>query len=328
MLDNKLKFILSELDKVEHHPTPNGNVKTLCPYHNDTVPSFNINIDDTKRTVPLGWGRCWSCGASYSWNNFAPLLGLRKLDNSLEQVGYAKKFNGNLKEQLLPNETTFTIDELVDKLDSSMNSKIDEDWRGYSAKFLRKFKCHIALDKFDNKVLIIPVYNNREIVGGVKARWKKSKSKKVPSYINLKGGWVKEKGLFPYDYVANMVDKKELSYVIICEGVRDALRLIQEGEPALCIFGVHTWTDKKLKQIKALGVDKIFIMLDAGKAGVEGTNIILESTKGKIQRKAVKMKYYQKLYEKKRGRKVKEIDPHNCPSSLMRRILKDIKKAA
>lgn len=322
-----IKFVKNELDKVEH-TINNGNAVILCPFHQDTNPSFNINIDDRKRKVPIGWGRCWSCGANKSWNEFAPLIGLTKINkkNQVFESGYARKLEQNLRPQLLGEVENLDINGLVDALDCGTSNLVDENWRGYEPELLREFNCHIALDRNDNKVLIVPVYINGVLVGATKAFWTKPKSKKVPSYIHMKGGWVNQYGLFPYDHVETMLEDTDKNYVIIVEGIRDCLRLIKEGEPALCIFGTNTWSNDKLKLIKMLGVDTIVIMMDSGKPGVEATNRILEATRGKgLRRVVIKMKNYHEWYEKRKKKKVKEIDPHNAPRSVMKRILIEIK---
>lgn len=323
---NVVKFVLNELTKVEHSVN-NGNAIILCPFHQDSNPSFNVNIDDSKRRVPVGWGRCWSCGASKKWNDFAPLLGLRKLSKKNQEFesGYARRLEDNLRSKLLGESISWTIDDIATALDCGTYNLVDEKWRGYEPELLRKFNCQIALDKNDNKVLIIPVYINGALVGATKAFWTKPKSKKVPSYIHMKGGWVTPHGLFPYDYVESSLEYSEKNYVIIVEGVRDCLRLIKENEPALCIFGTNTWSDDKLKLIKLLGVDTLVIMMDSGKAGISATNTILKATKGKgLRRVVIRMRDYHKWYEKKKGKSIKEIDPHNAPRSVMKRILKEI----
>lgn len=325
---NKLDFIKNELTRIpnSNKKIRDNNIVVLCPFHKDTDPSFSISIDDRSRKVPLGYGRCWSCSAKGGWNTFAEKLGLKKFGKGELSDEYMKKLDDKDKDNLLGKNTVLNLDQITEEFKCYISYPITEEnkWRGFSGKFLKKFSIHVSVDEFGKDCVLVPVYNNHEIVGAVKAFSKKSKNKKITSYLNYPGPWIKEYGIFPYDYVSKIIKKKNFNFVIICEGMRDALSLILLGMPAVCIFGTQTWTDKKLNQIKALGIDTLVIMMDAGKSGISSTNLILEKTKGKgISRIAVKMQKWQEKYEKTIGQELGyEIDPNNCPKDLMKKIIK------
>lgn len=323
----RLNFILNEIQKISHKEK-SGRVYVMCPYHDDSDPSFTINVDPSKK-VPIGWGSCWACKASKPWNEHAPRLGMRKYSkkDSVFEVGYTvrKKMDVDL---LGATDKSMTLEMLIEETECSLAEPVNQKWRGYSADFLAKFNCQIAMDKYENQVLLIPVYFEGEIIGGTVARWKKAKSKKYPSYLHMKGGWVKAKGLFPYDYVSNMLEENDLDYVVIVEGVRDALRLIAEGIPALCIFGTQTWTAAKLKNVLGLGVQTVFVGMDAGNAGVESANTILRSLKNKVTRVNIPMRKLQKwAVKKEEWSDEKEMDINNAPDIVMRKIKRIIEKS-
>lgn len=329
---DKLTFILNELSKISSSDKKirDENIVVICPYHKDTTPSFSINICETKRKVPLGFGRCWSCGEKGSWNSFANKLNLKNFGIGELSDEYMRKLDDNDKKDLLGKSLSLTQSDINEEFKCFLSYPISMDkiWRGFSGKFLSKFKIYCSVDDFGKDCILVPVYYDGVIVGALKGFDKKPKDKKFPSYLNYSGKWIREYGLFPYDYINERVERKNLNYVIICEGLRDALSLIELGYPALCIFGTNTWTDKKLDKIKLLGVDTLVIMMDAGKSGIKSTNDILEATKNKgLKRITVKMQKYQEWYEKKKGHELGyEIDPNSCPKDLMRKILKWVSK--
>lgn len=323
---NKLDFILNELSRIQDKKDQGENIVILCPFHKDTDPSFSISIDDRNRKVPLGYGRCWSCGEKGNWNYFAERINLKKFGKGEVSDEYMKKIDLKAKEDLLGKSTILTLQQIQEEFKCYISYPITEDneWRGFSGKFLKQFKIHVSVDEFGKDCILVPVYNNGLIHGAVKAFSKKPQSKKMSSYLNYSGKWIREFGVFPYDHVDKLLHKKKLNYVIICEGMRDALTLFKLGYPAICIFGTQTWTDKKLNQIKALGIETIVTMMDAGKSGIAASNLILEHTKGKgLNRICVRMQKWQEKYEKKIGQELGyEIDPNNCPKDLLKKILK------
>ena len=58
-------------------------------------------------------------------------------------------------------------------------------------------------------------------------------------YLFTKGRWV-SKALYPYDYIP---DNKK---ILLVEGARDALNLIQYGVYALANLGTSTWSQAKI----------------------------------------------------------------------------------
>jgi DNA primase len=114
----------------------------------------------------------------------------------------------------------------------------------------------------------LPVLIGGELKGYTRAALKKVKD--IPSYINSSGGWTKDYGLFPYDYVAALRPR----YVILVEGQRDALRLLQAGIPAIAIMGTQSWSDRKSRLIEMLGVDLAVLMMDGDDAGIQAIELI------------------------------------------------------
>lgn len=73
------------------------------------------------------------------------------------------------------------------------------------------------------------------------------------------------------------------------EGQADALRLISEGLPALCIMGVQNWTVKNLNQILLLGIDTVYILMDGDEEGRKAAGTIYSDISERINAKVVRL---------------------------------------
>ena len=79
--DKKREFLIGELNTLARKEIEKFGAKIVFPYHNDTNPSGNVNLDPEEKSSPLGWFRCWSCKTSCSWDKLAETLGFRKYTN-------------------------------------------------------------------------------------------------------------------------------------------------------------------------------------------------------------------------------------------------------
>jgi 5S rRNA maturation endonuclease (ribonuclease M5) len=329
-------FVLNELRAVKSKKVSSKNVVICCPWHRERTPSFSINIDETNRKVPIGFGHCFSgkCGVNKNWNEIAEMLSLNKIkgmkkDGSVKQE-YVVALNENMKRQLLGSDS-LSLADIENSLGCILSQRIEkeDEWRGFSGKLLRKIGCMVTVDNYDNKCLILPVVIDGEVVGAQKGLWEKSPSKKVPSYFNMPGEWILHKGLFPYHYVEKMLRKTGKKYVVLVEGSRDALRLISKGVPALAILGTKNWSREKRTLIMALAISKVVIMMDGDDAGIEASNAIMKDLKGKLPRHLIKLKKVQEKIEKKKGSKLGfNIDPGNCPSETLKKIIEEIENVS
>jgi len=316
------EMMKAELKKLGEVKESHNNYVVLCPFHNEDTPSFNVNVDPSNRRVPLGHGHCFGCGASKKWNQIAEALNLRKIDEKgmSEATAYVRPSDKRLKDKLLGNKEGLTINKLAELLGVRMPIALheSENWRGFSAKTLTKIGVVVGVDDYDNKALVMPVIVDGIIEGGIKALWYKPSSKKMPKYKNLEGEWAKHSGLFPYDYIKKAVKKK--GYIVLVEGARDALRLIRRGVPALAILGTQTWSQEKRNLVLQLNPEKVVIMMDCDDAGIKATNAIAKDLKGKIDRQIIPMKKYAEKY------KILDLDPGNCPSKLLTKIIHTIEQ--
>lgn len=315
--------IVGELRKISDRREGGRNIVICCPYHAENTPSFNINVDPTHRKVALGWGYCFSCGASKPWNEIAERLGLKKISATglIENSATVHRTDPEVRKKLLEPESGLTMDDLARHFRCGLNSPIEpsEKWRGFSGKLLAKVGSQVAVDDFDNKVLILPVVVDGVIVGGIKALWDTPKSKKVLRYKNMEGEWAKTHGLYLYDSIKQGVSKR--GYVILVEGARDALRLYKYKQPAVAILGTKNWSKEKRNLVLELAPDKVIIMMDGDAAGIEASNALMDDLKGKVKRQLVRMKDYNARAAEITGDPNFECDPGNIPSELLNEII-------
>ncbi len=322
-------LIKSELSTVRFRNEQSGNIYIRCPYHSEKTPSFGINVDPASRKAPIGWGYCFGCGASKNWNQIAETLGLKKAkgmkkDGTFDQE-YVAPMQKELRGQLLDGDVGLTLEDMEREWDCVLSYKIEknQDWRGSTGKLLGRIGCYVSVDGHDNKCLLMPVIVDGVIVGAQKALWEKAKNKKVSSYLNYSGPWIKTQGLFPYDYAEKVIEKKGLNYVVLVEGARDALRLLALGVPALAILGTKNWSKQKRELVANLPIDTVVLMMDADEPGVAAREDIRADFNNVLTVVRIKLDSLQRKAEKKAGEKFKESwDPGNIPDKDLVRILK------
>lgn len=290
-----------------------SSIHVLCPFHDEKTPSCSVHTGSSDSFVPIGWFYCFGCGKTGPWNEFAEQTGLQKINKNDNVQENTRNIDlSRLRGDLL-NEGKLTIDILTRILGARL--AIDfalPSWRTISGKILQKVGAKLIVTERDQEqMVLLPVYVNKELVGGIKARMKKQKGE--TSYLNMAGEWAKTQGLFPFDYAISTAKRKRSKYLVLVEGPRDALRLIQCGIPAIAILGIEQWTAKKRNILLATGFD-ILVCMDGDKPGISASNIISSDLKNYLNVKVFRLRDYAiKLHKEK-------LDPCNMPISLVRKI--------
>lgn len=322
-------IIKQELSKVKNKKEQGDSIYICCPFHREKTPSFGINLNPNHKRVPLGFGHCFGCGTKKNWNQIAKALGLKELSNMKSDGTFKQEYvaplSDKVKKELFENENGLSLQDIEKEWGCVLSYPIEktETWRDINGNLLRKIGCWVSVDEYDNKCLLMPVTIDGTIVGAQKALWEKSVKKKIPSYLNYTGEWIKEEGLFPYDYVEKLIRKTNRKYVVLVEGARDALRLLEKGYPALAILGTNNWSRKKLDLINLLNIDFVVIMMDADDPGVAARREIKELIKNKIETKVVKLDKIQYNIQGKFEKK-DAWDPGNIPEKYLNKILKKL----
>lgn len=309
MTERRRQFLRLELEKLPEFEFTNGEegCRVICPFHNDTRPSGNINLDPLEERAPIGWFRCWSCSASCHWDEYAKTVGLRPLDGkrttSDDYVDPAA-----MKERLYEEKLQYKLElkrlELFDDFPF-------ETWRDVPVKTLKAVGCKYAFyDKTGDFYVWFPVFVKGKLKGYLRAMLEKSDDPDAISYINAPGRWSNKYGLLYFDYSVELMKKLDLKTIVLVEGPRDGLRLIQNKIPAMSVLGAVNFGEDKMLLLEQEGVENVIIFMDGDKAGKKATKHIYNKVKGHFS-----MTKFVKLWDLQPG-----ADPFNCDQKFVDRV--------
>jgi len=194
--------------------------------------------------IPLGVYNCFACNAKGHWNSFAAKTGLATIKEWQNRPGHVANLEVGLDDQLLgvPGTLTSVMKTLGNP--GWLPWPADRVWRGFGGEFVRQVGGLMINDRVTSSIMLfLPVEVNSAVVGGIKASVVKRDGQL--SYITSRGAWVRDYGLFPYDYTRNLLVTTGYKYIILVEGPRDALRLLHVGIPALAILGSKNFGPRK-----------------------------------------------------------------------------------
>jgi 5S rRNA maturation endonuclease (ribonuclease M5) len=215
-------------------------------------------------------------------------------------------------------------------------------WRSISTNLLIELQGRVCvkwLDDYDRwastKFLYFPVQINGETRGYFRARMRKSEDPKTPSYLLAKStpgsNWSKRWGLWPFDHSIKLMKKVGTTTMVLVEGQRDALRLITNGIPAVCIFGTQSWSRHKPQLMELAGVERVVSLFDGDDAGIKATDNTEDDLRRLFDLKIVKLwsvkgspyKRFAHLPEPSKAAKEAGVslwDPGNCPQWIIDKI--------
>lgn len=253
----KLAFVVSQLDSYAgEKKVLNGSTLVSCPFHSERTPSFRVFHSPSTRSP--GYGKCYGCGATASWDELAPKIGLAPIKAAKPTPLYANSLRRDLA----------TADQTKEDLVLSDLPR-DKVWRSISTNLLIDIGAKKARTSWDAVFVYLPVMVLGRLRGYIKARLRKEEGK--ISYLNSKGTWSANSGLFLYDYV---IERFGRFLVVLVEGPRDALRLCSLGIPAVAILGTQSWSDKKSRLIELAGFEHVILLTDGDCAGLSAFNMI------------------------------------------------------
>ncbi len=263
MNDDKLQFVIDQLTRYARDKKVLNSTSTfiLCPRHQEHTPSFRVFHSPATRSP--GYGRCYGCGFSGPWDTWAEEAGLSPFKGSKPSEVFSRQFLADLSANGEEEEEKLSFSNLPE-------GKV---WRSLKTDFLIEAGCRMATTKYGTRMVFMPVVVLGEQRGYIKARLRKEEGK--PSYINKKGTWSRNYGLFPFDFALRSQPK----VVVLVEGPRDSLRLNSCGIPTMSILGTQSWSEKKATLLDIGGVEEVIITMDgdcAGKAAIEKLRPSLE----------------------------------------------------
>ena len=220
-----------------------------CPFHNDTNPSCGVYIAESN-IRKLGSYHCFSCGASGTWEKLTAKLGISK---ELQKYQTVPKIIFHKKEEL-------TLKDMINefKCTACIKWNKNDTWRNFDGKFLQQFGCY-KIANVKESYILFPLYVNSKLRAGIRCTFDNRIKGK---YIFTQGDGINKYGLYPFD----VINTSNCKYVVLVEGIRDALTCIKHNIPALCIFGATNLNQSKVNLIQSLNC-KIYVMSDADHGG-------------------------------------------------------------
>ena len=287
-----------------------GNFVGLCPFHNETTPSFNVS--HSKQLY-----HCFGCGAG--GNAYSFVMAIEGLDFKEAIENLANRVNYMLPTHELQDNKTTVLKDIIYEINKCSaqffyeNMKNSEKaisyikGRGLTATTTKKFGLGYSQDSwdslykhlsktgfYDNDIeksglvvrnknggfydrfrnrLMFPIINRRKKVIGFGARAIKRDDN--PKYINSPETLVYSKS--DSMYALNFV-KKTMSDIIITEGYMDAIALYQAGFSNIVASLGTSFTAGHAKQLSRLG-SGVILVFDNDEAGVSAANRAIEQLK-------------------------------------------------
>lgn len=260
--DSAYDIIMQGIRNIEGKQKYAGDhVMVCCPFHSESNPSCGIYLGKGM-SLPFGAWHCFGCNEKGLWNKLAEKLKLPKIKEwSTYETGVSAVEIEDEHITLSKMLTNMRVDHSV--------WPTDMEWRGFDGQLVRDVGGLIVNDRVLNSLgVFFPVYIGRELKGGVKAAYKKQD--KMLSYVTTKGSWVGKYGLFGY----NLVKKMKRDYVVLVEGPRDALRLLQNDIPALAILGANNFNSQKALMVSSLYPEVVYCLPDNDDAGKKMKKVV------------------------------------------------------
>ena len=239
-------------------------ILTQCmnPEHNDSSPSMFLQTE-------IGYGRCQSCGFQVFPETF--IKDEKTLADHVLLSGYIQ-----IKKKL-------ELEEVIEGVDTfylpPKSPKLLEEYRGLSKNIIEKAGMYICeRGRYENRI-IFPFYSKEDILRGYTSRILGEAPKSVPKYIHSKG--IKTSGHILYGKVIKELSL-DCSTLFITEGCMDALALLDSGVAASTSLGFRTPSDLWAIEAIQLGVDKVVLIWDNDKIGLEHMSELYKDWNSKI----------------------------------------------
>lgn len=253
--------VREQLDRLSAHfdVKDKGNgIFIRCPWHaegNERTGSLRINLDESAASV--GAFNCFGCPKKGPWRRLARKLGLRQFKHEYESevVGVTDRWD----DELLGSDPEEQV-----VLPKGFVWPAQQEWRGIKGGLLADLGgIHYLAPGIEVPSLFLPAYVHDKLVGGVRCLIEPDEYPKIEKYKNTPGKW-SSRNFFPYDYMRRHKPKT----IVLVEGPRDALNLIQHGVPALCNFGAYnSWSSKKVELVLDIDPELVVLGFDPDKEG-------------------------------------------------------------
>ena len=254
MLKQIIEKKLQELNK-EYKQTGDSFFLTTClnPNHNDKKPSFSINTETGKAF-------CFTCG--YSLNKEYWLNGIVEDEEEIERQIKLNKLKSKISKPINKSKHTIVL--------PPKSSDIADNFRGISNELWERLDCYICnTGKYKNRIVMPIKYDDKVLAFETRAL----NDNTQPKYLHSKGFDVKSM-VYPY----NLLKSSQKPYIVLVEGILDAISGWEINIPTISNFGVAKNVNmEKINTLLQLGIDTIYIALDKDEAGSKGSIDLLNS---------------------------------------------------
>ncbi len=327
MSDDVHQLIIDEIGKIPGNKKFMGESIQVCcplPSHYDNTPSCGIYVAPGME-IPIGFWHCFGCGEKGPWNKLAREAGLQEIPEwKLKDADSTSVSSLGMRLSKTDNkiQTYRSIEKLMKDLNRT--SYIDwpehTEWRSFPGKLVKdaggllNYQSYGEAERGEN-VCFFPCTSGKRYIGGIAAYLRKQMN--GTSYVNTRGEWAKEKGLFPLNLVKDCLKKYKLKYIVLVEGPRDALALLSYGIPALAVLGAEQFSESKKMIIENLCVSHVFSMTDNDDGGKLARNRMKSVFSSDSWIKYSAFKLPREFDEK--GKLIK-IDPESASMDIIREV--------
>ena len=301
-----------------------------CPFHSDDTPSLSVAMTNEK--VMVGTFYCFGCRKSGNWNVLASKIGAQKLNLKLIEAESESTVRRIRDKDLSGMTTASFLDTLGfkshTKWPSPEKTRISffKEWYSIPGKLLHSLDDYLVIerssrsDQQNQHRMFLPVKVYGEVRGGIRVIYKKSGIQRT--YLNTDGDWTKAYGLFPYDFVHSMIKSKKYPFIVLVEGPRDALTLINIGIPAVAILGSQSFGEKKALIVSGTAnIDTVYVMPDSDSAGKKMVNLVARYLRDQIKVKAIR------LPTKEVDGEIVHSDPHSVGSAFLKKVVRALSRS-
>jgi DNA primase len=243
----------------------------LCPFHEEKTPSCSMNMN-------TGMFHCFGCKKGGSLSRFLSLLGAERIDYDIK---FDIKKEEVFRDKVIINEGVLSYFQYQPKI------LIEQ---GFDEELLWSYKIGFHIERKRNIFPIRDEFGNLLGVSGGSICGGSPKYKVYRGCYSVNsicvasdyGSWFDEMypeyGTFdktPYLWNFHRVVKEDYTSLIIVEGFKAALALIQKGHLNVVALMGSNLSDEQLKTLKRYRID-ILLMLDNDLGGQTGTKICIK----------------------------------------------------
>lgn len=276
---NKLREELWELgiNKLKVIQNKGDNARITCPHHkngNEDHPSCSVLLV-SKGDLPKGFVSCFTCKYAATLPQFISDCFNIEDNGEFGEEWLIERFNYSFLSELRPlKQLPLTLEKQSEIIKPQTYVSEEElaSYRFYHSYMWKRKLTPEIVDKFDigydkrTNSITFPVYNNEGRCLFVIKRNVNIKYFQIPEGI--------EKEIFGMDHIT-----PDISEVIICESVINALTCWVYGKPAVALFG--TGSGEQLKTLLDSNVRHFILGFDGDEAGHKATKKFRKLLSGK-----------------------------------------------